>query len=167
MADKRKPGVRRPAKSGKSSSKSTGKTAVKSRTRRSQPRAKSRGHVDPYLLYSALTFVPGIGLTLLVKATLLPEWPGLFVWLIVHNVVTFLVYGYDKRIAGSGVTRVPEGILLLQVLAGAVVGAPLARSVFRHKTQKSSFRIRFWACEALGLVGVVLWSYRILSGHWL
>ena len=72
-------------------------------------------------------------------------------WLIAVNVVTFLTYGYDKAVAGSGWRRVPERLLLALGLAGGTVGALAGMHSFRHKTAKGSFRLRFWAVVVLQL----------------
>jgi uncharacterized membrane protein YsdA (DUF1294 family) len=64
-------------------------------------------------------------------------------WLIVTNLVAFVMYGYDKRIAASGWTRVPERLLLLLALIGGTLGALVAMLLFRHKTAKASFRLKF------------------------
>ena len=65
-------------------------------------------------------------------------------WLIVITLVAFLTYGYDKAIAGSDRTRVPEKVLLALTLAGGTIGAFAGRSFFRHKTVKASFRAKLW-----------------------
>ena len=51
------------------------------------------------------------------------------------NVVTFTVYGIDKRKARRGTWRVPEKTLFLLPLLGGSVGALLGMKVFRHKTK--------------------------------
>ena len=51
------------------------------------------------------------------------------------NVVTFTVYGIDKRKARRGAWRVPEKTLFLLPLLGGSVGALLGMKVFRHKTK--------------------------------
>ena len=65
-------------------------------------------------------------------------------WFAACTVVAFLTYGYDKAIAGSGWRRIPEKLLLAIALAGGTIGAFVGMQVFRHKTAKESFRIRFW-----------------------
>ncbi len=73
---------------------------------------------------------------------------------IVGNVVTLLLYGFDKwRSRGEG-RRVPERTLLWCIGLGGLLGAWLAMSWFRHKTVKQPFRR--WA---------VLWS--VLNPTWL
>ena len=48
---------------------------------------------------------------------------ALAVWLIAINLVTFAVYGADKRRARRGAWRVPEKTLFLLPLLGGSVGA--------------------------------------------
>lgn len=57
------------------------------------------------------------------------------VWLIAINLVTFAVYGADKRRARRGAWRVPEKTLFLLPLLGGSVGALLGMRVFHHKTK--------------------------------
>jgi len=57
----------------------------------------------------------------------------------VLNLLTFLVFGWDKLAAVDGRTRVPERLLLLLAALGGSPGALLARPVFRHKTRKQPF----------------------------
>jgi uncharacterized membrane protein YsdA (DUF1294 family) len=72
-----------------------------------------------------------------------------FSWLVAANAVTVLVYGLDKAIAGSRLRRVPERVLLMLALVGGSPGAFVGMQVFRHKTSKESFRLRFWIVVAL------------------
>ena len=60
---------------------------------------------------------------------------ALAVWLIAINLVTFAVYGIDKRRARRGAWRVPEKTLFLLPLLGGSIGALLGMRVFRHKTK--------------------------------
>jgi uncharacterized membrane protein YsdA (DUF1294 family) len=88
-----------------------------------------------------------VGLTILLAALVWRYGPSLaapHLWLIAISVVTFLTFGYDKAIAGSTQTRVPETVLLLLALVGGTPGALLGMWLFRHKTAKQSFRTRLW-----------------------
>jgi len=118
------------------------------------------GGITPILLYGLIAFVPSLVLTWFIASV--KGWDLLFTWLVAHNVMTFLIYGYDKLIAPSGVVRVPELILLLEVLTGAFVGAPLACELFRHKTQKLPFRQKLWIAEIISVAWVVIY-YAILA----
>ena len=87
-------------------------------------------------------------------------WSGLdplLAWLLSVTLVTFLAYGYDKAIAGSRQVRIPEGVLLALALAGGTLGALAGMQVFRHKTRKTSFRLRFWLIAAAQVALIVLY----------
>jgi len=78
---------------------------------------------------------------------------ALAVWLIAINLVTFAVYGADKRRARRGAWRVPEKTLFLLPLLGGSVGALLGMRVFRHKTKHWYF---VWGVPAILLAQIAL-----------
>lgn len=78
---------------------------------------------------------------------------ALAVWLIAINLVTFAVYGADKRRARRGAWRVPEKTLFLLPLLGGSVGALLGMGVFRHKTKHWYF---VWGVPAILLAQLAL-----------
>ena len=59
--------------------------------------------------------------------------------LVALNVVSFALFGIDKRRARRGARRIPEATLLLSALVSGAVGAWLGMRVFPHKTRKRSF----------------------------
>jgi uncharacterized membrane protein YsdA (DUF1294 family) len=59
----------------------------------------------------------------------------------VLNVAAFLLYKFDKQRAIEGGRRIPEKWLFAITLSGGMMGADLARRLFRHKTLKPSFSI--------------------------
>jgi uncharacterized membrane protein YsdA (DUF1294 family) len=103
--------------------------------------------MKPLYFFSLVTF--GITLILCLVLVFGLRWDVLLCWLLAITVVTFLTYGYDKSIAGSKRTRVPEAVLLALTLMGGTIGAILGMLVFRHKTAKRSFQVK------LGLVIIV------------
>jgi uncharacterized membrane protein YsdA (DUF1294 family) len=83
---------------------------------------------------------------------------------ILLSLISFIMYGWDKRRAQKDGRRIPEKTLHLMALFGGWPGALLGQRTFRHKTQKISFRIVFWLCVVLhvAVVGgvVYLWLRR-------
>ncbi|MBI1275251.1 DUF1294 domain-containing protein [bacterium] len=78
-------------------------------------------------------------------------------YLIVINLVTFASYRMDKRKAANGQRRISESALLVLALLGGSPLAWFAQRHFRHKTKKSSFRVRFWLIVIVQIaVGAVL-----------
>ena len=65
---------------------------------------------------------------------------ALLYYLIVINVVTFLVYGIDKWKAKQGSWRISEATLLILAVIGGSIGALLGMKVWRHKTQHRKFK---------------------------
>lgn len=75
------------------------------------------------------------------------------------SLATFLAYGWDKRRARLGGSRVPEKTLHSFELLGGWPGALLGMRVFRHKTQKRSFRRVSLAIILLHLAAWCAWVY--------
>lgn len=61
-------------------------------------------------------------------------------FLITINVITFIVYGMDKRKAQKRKWRIPESTLLLLAMAGGSIGAWLGIKIWHHKTLHKKFR---------------------------
>ena len=109
---------------------------------------------NPVFRYALITF--GLSLVGAVLIALNGVDPVL-AWLLVISLVTFLTYGYDKLIAGSGRTRVPERMLLALAFAGGTLGALVGMWLFRHKTAKASFRLKFWLVVAAQIAVLVVY----------
>ena len=63
------------------------------------------------------------------------------VYLLVVNLITFFLYGIDKRRAVRKEWRIPESVLIGFAAIGGSVGAFLAMLVFRHKTKHAKFTV--------------------------
>jgi uncharacterized membrane protein YsdA (DUF1294 family) len=64
----------------------------------------------------------------------------LAVYAFVINAITYFLFGFDKRAAEQGNSRIPEKTLLLASALGGSFGAVMAQRRFRHKTQKQPFK---------------------------
>lgn len=62
-------------------------------------------------------------------------------YLIVINLVAFIVCGVDKRAAVQKKWRIPERLLLGLAIAGGSVGMLLGMFAFHHKTKTPKFII--------------------------
>ena len=65
---------------------------------------------------------------------------ALLYYLIVINIVTFLVYGIDKWKAKQGSWRISEVSLLILAVIGGCIGALLGMKIWHHKTMHKKFR---------------------------
>lgn len=62
-------------------------------------------------------------------------------YLIIINIITFILYGSDKSRARRNAWRIPELTLIGFAAAGGALGAFLGMRIFHHKTKKLKFRI--------------------------
>lgn len=65
------------------------------------------------------------------------------IYLILINIITFVVMGIDKKKAKFGKWRISESALFTLVLLGGGIGGIAGMYVFRHKTKKMRFVIGF------------------------
>ena len=65
---------------------------------------------------------------------------ALLYYLIVINVVTFLIYGIDKWNAKQGSWRISEASLLILAVIGGSIGALLGMKIWHHKTMHKKFK---------------------------
>ncbi len=65
----------------------------------------------------------------------------LLIYLIIINVIAFMLMGFDKRRAKRHAWRIPEKTLFGSALLGGSIGAIAGMQVFRHKTKHLSFQI--------------------------
>lgn len=82
-----------------------------------------------------------------------------FLAIVVLSAVSFVMYGWDKRQAANGGSRISERKLHTVALFGGWPGSIAGQKVFRHKTQKTSFRIVFYLTAAAHLLASLLILY--------
>jgi uncharacterized membrane protein YsdA (DUF1294 family) len=74
--------------------------------------------------------------------------------LVAVNLITFAMFGLDKRLAESGSRRIPERSLLAMAFWGGTPGAYAGRHVFRHKTRKQPFSNDLFTIALLQVVAL-------------
>ena len=77
-------------------------------------------------------------------------------YLIIFNIITFVIYGIDKLLAILKKNRISETTLFLCSFIGGGLGAILGMFLFRHKTRK----IKFYICN---IFMISVWSYVIYN----
>ena len=116
---------------------------------------KQRVRLEPVIVLRVI----GAALILLavIVATLLGRAP-LFVPVayLMLGLVSFGVYGFDKRAARLGDWRVTEATLHGIDLIGGIAGGLLGQAAFRHKTRKPGFVIATTLIALLHFAGLVL-----------
>ena len=85
-------------------------------------------------------------------------------FLLMVNLATFAVYGWDKRRSVAGKPRIAEVHLLWLAAIGGSLGALVARRVFRHKTRKQPFSNQLILIAALQL-GAAIFAAVIFLRH--
>ena len=79
-------------------------------------------------------------------------------WSVALSAWAFVLFGFDKWRAGRGGRRVAESALLGVSVLGGWPGGLLGLVVFRHKSAKTSFQLKFaaaflaWAALCAGAV---------------
>ncbi len=81
-------------------------------------------------------------------------------WLVALSVWTFLLFGFDKWRAGRG-QRVSEAALFWASALGGWPGGLLGMIVFRHKSAKGTFQLKF-AAAFFVWAGLVYGALRLM-----
>ena len=63
------------------------------------------------------------------------------IYLIVINILGFLIMGLDKHKAKMAERRIPENTLFIFTILGGGVGTIAGMYVFHHKTKKMKFKV--------------------------
>ena len=77
-------------------------------------------------------------------------------YILIINIVAFLIYGLDKYLAISNKRRISEISLIFLMIIGGMIGSLIGMFVFHHKTRKIKFYIYL-------IISILLWVY-ILFG---
>ncbi len=77
---------------------------------------------------------------------------ALLYFFIAINIITFLVFGYDKWLAKNNRRRISEFNLLFLTSVGGTIGGLIGMNFFKHKTNKFSFILSFYAILIIQIV---------------
>ena len=77
-------------------------------------------------------------------------------YLIVINIVTFVVYGIDKLKAKQGSWRISEATLLIFAVIGGSIGALLGMKIWHHKTMHKKFK---YGLPLILIIQIILIGY--------
>ncbi|WP_042223269.1 DUF1294 domain-containing protein [Oceanobacillus manasiensis] len=84
------------------------------------------------------------------------EWKGMLLYLVVANIITFIMMGLDKQKARKKQYRIPERTFWLLALVGGSLGAIFGMRRYRHKTKHKTF---VWGMPILLLVNITCVFY--------
>lgn len=62
-------------------------------------------------------------------------------YLLIINIITFIIYGIDKYKSIKHKYRISESTLIILAILGGALGAFLGMIIFHHKTKKKKFII--------------------------
>ena len=86
----------------------------------------------------------------------------IMLYILIINLVAFIVFGWDKRLSVKHKRRVPESTLLGITFIGGTVGAVLGMLIFRHKISKMSFLLKFGGTVLIQLIFIYCY-YRFMG----
>jgi uncharacterized membrane protein YsdA (DUF1294 family) len=73
--------------------------------------------------------------------------------------MAFITIAYDKQLAIKNKSRISEKTLLAWVAIGGTIGSSLAMSIFRHKTAKTSYLLKFFGIVSLQIITIIFLFY--------
>ncbi|MGM8870066.1 DUF1294 domain-containing protein [Psychrobacter sp. 2Y5] len=76
-------------------------------------------------------------------------------WYVVLGILTYITYARDKAAAQNNEWRTPESTLHLLSILGGWVGAMVAQTYLRHKSQKPDFRLAYYLTVVINLAGLL------------
>ena len=84
-------------------------------------------------------------------------------YILVVNMVTFVIYGLDKWKARHDRWRVPESVLIFLAIIGGSPAAILAMRMFNHKTNKNKFAFGIPIILFLHLTALIFYCCNLIT----
>ena len=79
----------------------------------------------------------------------------LLIYLIVVNIIGFLIMLIDKKKAEKGKWRIQEKTIFIVTLLGGGIGTISGMYIFRHKTKKLQFTVGLPVITILEILGII------------
>ena len=90
----------------------------------------------------------------------------LWALVLLSNLATIVVFAFDKlQSKRKQARRVPERTLLWFMFFGGLIGGWVAMSLFRHKTIKTSFRVKAIFVTLVNPVWLLVWWWIATRGE--
>ncbi|MBR2046782.1 MAG: DUF1294 domain-containing protein [Agathobacter sp.] len=80
----------------------------------------------------------------------------ILLYLVVVNIIGFLIMGIDKAKAKAKAWRIPEKTLLGIAVLGGAIGVWLGMETFRHKTKHPQFK---YGLPLILIIELLVWFY--------
>ncbi len=84
---------------------------------------------------------------------------NIMIYLIIINIIGFLIMYIDKQRAKKGKWRIPEKTIFIITVLGGGIGTISGMYAFRHKTQKLHFTIGLPTITILEIIGVIYFTF--------
>lgn len=79
-------------------------------------------------------------------------------YLVIINIISFILYGLDKYLAIKKKFRISEiSLYVVSIIGGCFMGI-VGMKLFHHKTRK----ITFWI---VNVISIIIWIYIIIEGR--
>ena len=89
---------------------------------------------------------------------------NIIIYLIIINLIGFLIMYIDKQKAKKGRWRIPEKTIFLITLLGGGIGTISGMYIFRHKTQKLNFIIGLPLITILEIIAIIY--FIVIKWNW-
>ena len=132
---------------------------IRQRNQRKSQQAQFESGQKKRLLMGATFY----GILLLLAAMQKLPWL-IVVWYVLIGGVTFFMYAKDKKAAQNNQWRTPESTLHLLSIAGGWVGAMVAQTYLRHKSQKAEFRMMYYLTVIINMAGLLFLLIKASEG---
>lgn len=107
--------------------------------------------------YSRMYFIIIMGLVAISTMSFSIIGNDIKIYMVIVNLITFSLYGYDKYLSTTKKIRVPESLFHTLAMMGGSVFAYIAQVLFNHKTKKQPFQAIYLVICISQIVGMLVY----------